>query len=102
MCLVQAKAVLIEGHPYPGLNGLYTHDSTHEGWPVLKNDSGNYCYRHTPRHAWYLNNNFSPDEDFGAAAIVAEEGPLPVGAHTWMVPNADVVEDRTLTVTLQL
>ena len=47
MCLRQAKAVSIEGHPKPSYNGLYTHDSTHEGWPVLKNERGVNCYRGT-------------------------------------------------------
>ena len=31
MCLRQAKAFSIEGHPEAAFNGLYTHDSTHEG-----------------------------------------------------------------------
>ena len=104
MCLVQAKAVSIEGHPIPAFNGLYTHDSTHEGWPVLKNASGRYCYRYTPADEWFLSTKFTPDEALCNAYIVAKEGPLPVGAHTWNVspedPDADW-EQHTLTVTLQ-
>ena len=100
MWLRQAKAVSIEGHPDEALNGLYTHDSTHEGWPVLKNASGMYCYRHTPKDQWFLSTEFTPDKDVANAYIVAKEGPLPVGAHTWQVYGNDGWEDGTLTVGL--
>ena len=99
MCLWQAKGVSIEGHPLATCNGLYTHDSTHEGWPVLKNASGRYCYRYTPKDKWYLRDQFKPDEGACHAAIVAKEGPLPVGAHTWKVADGGPKE-RTLTVGL--
>ena len=98
MCLRQAKAVSIEGHPDADFNGLYTHDSTHEGWPVLKNANAMYCFRHAPHDTWLLNNEFAPDSDL-AAAVVASQGPLPVGAHTWLVYDGEWV-DVTLTVTL--
>ena len=71
----------------------------HEGWPVLKNANGRYCYRYTSGDAWYLSVEFQPDEDICSAGIVAE-GPLPVGAHTWQC-WVDKWDDRTLTVTLQ-
>eukprot|EP01045_Picozoa_sp_COSAG04_P051996 COSAG04_NODE_21920_length_364_cov_1.362264_1_plen_101_part_01 len=85
--LRQAKAVSIEGHPHPPYNGVYTHDSTHEGWPVLKNARGMYCYRHTPKDQWLLNSKFTPDKGNNHSNIEAKEGPLPVGAHTWQVPD---------------
>ena len=94
---------LIEGHHNPFYNGLYTHDSTHEGWPVLKNDKGMYCYRYTPADSWFLNTEFTPDKGACSAGIVAKEGPLPVGARTWQVSPKDVDEDweeHTLAVTL--
>ena len=99
---MQAKGVSIEGHPRPQYNGLYTHDSTHEGWPVLKNASGMYCYRYTPLDQWFLRSKFTPDEGSCHTKIVAREGPLPVGAHTWRrwVGGDDGWQDRTLTVTL--
>ena len=97
---MQAKAVSIEGHLDPDFNGLYTHDSTHEGWPVLKNANGRYCYRYTPRDKWYLNYEFTPDEGTCMADIVANEGPLPVGAHTWQVRKDSKWVDGTLTVAL--
>ena len=103
MCLRQAKGVSIEGYPRADFNGVYTHDSTHEGWPVLKNASGMYCYRHTPMEKWLLNNKLTPDSDLCNANIVAKEGPLPVGARTWQCWINELVEwqERTLTVTLQ-
>ena len=99
--LWQAKAVSIEGHPTADYNGVYTHDSTHEGWPVLKNAKGMYCYRHTPTGRWFLWKEFTPDDSACNAAIVAKEGPLPVGAHTWRVFSGGQWEEHTLTVTLQ-
>ena len=103
--LRQAKAVSIEGHPTPACNGLYTHDSTHEGWPVLKNANGRYCYRLIASNKWNLGSKFEPDKDRCTASIVAKEGPLPVGAHTWQLGPTDIRiagwEGRTLTVTLQ-
>ena len=80
---------------------MYTHDSTHEGWPVLKNASGNYCYRYVKDQLWHLNNEFEPNEEYGSdGKIVAKEGPLPVGAHTWTVYDGDDWVDATLTVGL--
>ena len=109
VCLVQAKAVSIEGHPNAAYNGLYTHDSTHEGWPVLKNAKGRYCYRHAPRDEWLLTSGsrlrilrqkFDPGSVTCAACIVAKEGPLPVGARAWKVAVDGKLVDGTLTVGL--
>ena len=100
VCPRQAKAVSIEGHPLAAHNGLYTHDSTHEGWPVLKNPKGMYCYRHTATDKWFLRGSFDPDSDRSVANIVAKEGPLPVGAHTWQVVVDGKHVDGTLTVGL--
>ena len=97
VCLRQAKAVSIEGHPNPIYNGVYTHDSTHEGWPVLKNANGRYCYRRVPADKWYLNNKFTPESAMAVAAVVAKAGPLPVGAHTWQVAPSG---SRVLTLTM--
>ena len=76
----------------------------HDGWPVLKNAGGRYCYRNRVHDAWFLYSKFAPDSLTCAAYIVAEDGPLPVGAHTWKVAvrcgaTATVVDSR-LTVTL--
>ena len=84
---MQAAVFSIEGHPDPTIDGVYTHVSTHKGWPVLKNANGNYCYRYTPTDKWLLSYNFRPDSDRCSAAIVAKEGPLPVGSHDWRVYN---------------
>ena len=102
MCLRQAKAVSIEGHPVPAFNGLYTHNSTHAGWPVLKNASGRYCYRHAPKNQWLLAApGYDPVKGTGLAYIVAKEGPLPVSAHTWRCWIDKKWVEHTITVTLQ-
>ena len=79
----------------PPYNGVYAHDSTHEGWPVLKNANGSYCYRHTPDDQWML----TDDKAMCSAFIEAKEGPLPVGANTWQVLSGEW-GDGTLTVGL--
>ena len=99
--LRQAKAVSIEGYPDPAYNGLYTHDSTHEGWPVLKNASSRFCYRYTPQDKWMLTDDTADfAKGVSTAAIVAKEGPLPVGAHTWQVWDGSNWADGMLTLRL--
>ena len=101
--LWQVKGVSIVGHPIAAYNGVYTHDSTHEGWPVLKNASGRYCYRCTPRDQWLLAApGYDPVKGTGTANIVAKEGPLPVGARTWQCWVRRKWVERTLTVALVL
>ena len=41
---------------------MYTRDSTHDGWPVLKNAKGKYCYRYAPDYQWYLDQDLTPNE----------------------------------------
>eukprot|EP01045_Picozoa_sp_COSAG04_P029540 COSAG04_NODE_4881_length_1847_cov_1.683066_2_plen_114_part_00 len=96
----QAKAVSIEHHTDPSFNRLYTHDSTHEGWPVLKSANDKYCYRYTPNDMWFLHDKFTPATDGAKACIVAKEGPLPVDAHTWKVLEGTQWVDRKLVVGL--
>ena len=109
MFIRQVKAVSIEGHPTAAYNGLYTHEWRSEGWPALKNASGRYCYRYLGQNAslsgsWFLRDKFTPDKTTCSAYIVAKEGPLPVGAHTWQLGPSTLGtegwEGRTLTVTL--
>ena len=106
MCPRQAKDVSIEGHPYPAYNGVYSHDSTHEGWPVLKNARGMYCYRYTPRDQWLISMYFTPDSNNCNAHVTASEGPLPVGVHTWRLAPSVLGtagwEGRAVTVALVL
>eukprot|EP01045_Picozoa_sp_COSAG04_P020807 COSAG04_NODE_2175_length_4628_cov_4.893133_3_plen_420_part_00 len=97
--LETVKGVMIEGHPDSEYNGRYLHDFVQDGWPVLKNDQGIYCYRHTARgqvvgnfkemrERWFLSRVFLPDllnscseepkEEFGAALQRLFEAPPPV------------------------
>ena len=59
-----------------------------------------YCYRCTPSEQWRLSDKARHDENLCVASIVAKEGPLPVGAHTWQVHNGSKWVDGTLTVGL--
>ena len=67
---------------------------------MLKNDKGMYCYRYAPYSQWFLWKEFTPDSSLANAVIVAKEGPLPVGAHTWQVISGGKWVQRTLTVAL--
>ena len=102
MCLRQAKAVSIEGHPTASYNGLYTHDSTHEGWPVLKNAMGGYCYRYTKSNSWFIRGEFTPDGGNCNAWIGAKEGLLPVGKHNWWRPDPNCPRGLTGSLTTTL
>ena len=70
---------------------------------MLKNASGMYCYRYKATDSWRVGPDHSPDSSTSSAAIVAKEGPLPVGAHTWRVADGKggwLQGGRTLTVGL--
>ena len=68
---------------------------------MLKNASGCYCYRYTPEDKWMLTDTwYDAGTNKGVASIVAKEGPLPVGAHTWRVYDGSKWADGTLTVGL--
>ena len=67
--------VSIEGHPEPACNGVYVHDSTHGGWPVLKNGDGIYCYRYTPEDAWRLNTKHSGSTAYELERLEAHSRP---------------------------
>ena len=98
----EATGLLLEGHPDASFDGVYTHDSEHEGWPVLSNAGGRYCYRHTPLDRWFFRDRFKPDDAACHAQIVAPQGPLPVGARAWKVADiagSKQLVERTLTVT---
>ena len=95
---VEQASLSIEGHPNSHYDGVYTLDSSHKGWPVLKNARGMFCYRHRPTGSWRLFHRFhheyigpspGPGRHFtehvanNAAHIHALDGLLPVGAHIW-------------------
>ena len=67
---------------------------------MLKNAKGRYCYRYTPADMWLIDDRFEPGDSTCNAAIVAKEGPLPVGGHTWQASVDGKWVGRTLTVGL--
>ena len=55
----------------------------------------------SPDDKWLLKGALEPDKSNANAFIVAKEGPLPVGANTWVCWFDQRWLERTLTVTLQ-
>ena len=82
VCVVQSVGFLLQGHP-GSYNGVYRKVSEHNGWPVLQNAEGRYCYRFQLSDAWFLEAKFTPEIDRHHARIVSSEGPLPSGDQTW-------------------
>ena len=103
VCL-QAAGVSIEGHPDSLYNSVYKQDATHEGWPILVNSAGVYCYRHVATEKWLLHDSFTPESGTCCSCIDSPDGPLPVGPQSWAVGTVGGatgdMEVRTLTVTL--
>ena len=56
--------------------------------------------RYQTNYMAIVSGTFTPDKDTCIANIVAKEGPLPVGAHTWEVAVDGKLVDGTLTVGL--
>ena len=95
---------MVEGHPTPSYNGVYTHHDSREGWPVLRHSSGGwhiartYFYRDVRTDTWCLSD---VPHDTSSTAMIGARGELPVGSRTWECVVGDRWEARTLTVTLQ-
>ena len=51
---LQAKDIVIQGHPDADLNGSYKYDSTHNGWPLCANDKGMFMYRFAPKRVFMV------------------------------------------------
>ena len=76
---MQAKAVSVEGHPTANYNGIYMLDSHDDGWPVMKNVNGMYCYRSGER--WLLGDKTEPTSEWdrskhgkGTAVVQRSDG----------------------------
>ena len=65
--------------------------------PAPRRSSNGIYYR--SRDQWLLRREFDPDSGKRLSEIVAKEGPLPVGAHTWKCKTGGQWQDHTLTVT---
>ena len=96
----QPTGFLLEGHPLPEFSGVYRLESEHEGWPVLRNGRGRFCYRYTRESQWRLSSRHRPTEDRSNSNIDAPDGRLPTGQHLWRCCVDKVFSSRTLTVTL--
>ena len=97
-----AAGVSIEGHPQPAYNGVYHNDPQHhtagEGWPVLKNQHGRYCYHYEPWNKWFLSDEYTPNDSACSAFIHAADGPLPCGSQPWSWSGKNDWEEKLFTV----
>ena len=99
----------LAGHPTAAYNGVYRHDSDHEGLPVMKNERGKFCYlyrgagQHSERR-WFLNGQLTPDANAAHAYtdVAAARGPLLAGAHPWQCYVDGALAEHTLTLTPRL
>ena len=86
--LESVKGVSIEGHPYHvNLTGVYTLESEHAGWPVLKNKHGVFLFLFpwATVDCWMLTDD-KGDLDTGESIAHLRDtskGYFPVGAHAW-------------------
>ena len=102
---VQAAAFAVEGHPTAAYNGTYRPREQHEGWPRFENEHGMHLFRYRPTEKWFLERAFTPENAACAGNIAAAEGPIPTGAHQWMIgpsshnSGSGKWEERTVTVT---
>ena len=85
--LVQAAAVLVEGHPRSDcdFNGVYYKDFQHKQLPVFKKEENGYClYHFEAKSAWRLGGVHRPDEDLCVSHIASPDGCLPTSTQTWL------------------
>ena len=82
--VVQAAAFAVEGHPIAAFNGAYRRRGQHEGWPRFENEQGRHLFRYQSHERWHLGAAFTGGSAC-AGYIAAAEGPIPTGAHQWMI-----------------
>ena len=103
--MVQAAALALEDHPVAAVNGTYRPRGQHEGWPRFENERGRHLLRYRPTERWLLSDAFTPESAACHGTIAAAEGPIPTGAHQWMIgpsshkSGSGKFEPRTVTVT---
>ena len=76
--------------------------SERDGWPVMTNAGGRFCYYHSGNCQWFLWTEFTPDKDMKNAYIAAAvDGTMPMGAQTWQYFTTEAGwKDQTITASL--
>ena len=70
---IGSAGIKIQGHPTATYNGVYRVTSEHNGYPVMKNDAGMYCYYYSAIGKWFLWKEFTPDENKANCNIAAAD-----------------------------
>ena len=94
-------ALQLEGHPVPTFNGVYrwVGQELHGGFPQYEHaSSGMQLYRYQADEEWYVNTEFTPDENDSEGYIGSAAGEVPVGAQAWRCYVNGKWENRTVTV----
>jgi hypothetical protein len=74
----------VEGHPLAYYNGVYRVTAEHDGWPVMKNANGRFCYYYAEKNLWFLRTEFTPEKTTCKAYIAAAaDGTMPMGGTDW-------------------
>ena len=88
-------AVAVRGHPSRYYNAVFRRsEQPVDGWPqyALELADGDrlYLFRHAASGRWVFSFTAEDDDLEGPAAILAPEGPVPLGEHTWRRRGEDV------------
>ena len=99
--LADAKAVCVEGMPWPGWSGVYVAAGENDGWPRFESDEGKHLGYSKHWGKWVLARAFDPAgrsrQAYAASPAESEDGELLLGTNDWMV-----YERRWNTTTLAL
>ena len=99
---IGGQGLTIEGHPLATYNGVYRVTCERDGWPVLKNAAGIFCYHYAENHQWFLRNKFTPESVLRNSYIAAAaDGTIPMGGNVWKYyTTEDGWSDKWVTTSL--
>jgi len=87
--LADAKAVCVEGMPWPGWSGVYVAAGENDGWPRFESDEGKHLGYSKHWGKWVLARAFDPAgrrrQAYAASPPESEDGELLFGTNDWMV-----------------
>ena len=100
--LSDVRAVYVEGMPQPKFNAVYRFAGEHDGWCRFESNQGTHLFRFIPDGEWFVHDRagWLGSAARATAHIRAEDGPLPVGEHQWLVWRYGKWSSVPLTLTL--